>query len=278
MIADQDTNAIYFSELLLTDSRFKKTANEIVRILESYDATYDFLTGTKDIWARDYMPIQVSGDKYVEYRYDPDYLQGYSKGYRDLKTYPDFVCDTIGLKTIKSDLILDGGNVVKAANCIILTDKIVIENRFAYSKTKLLKLLHEIFEVEKVVLIPWDKSEEYGHADGMVRFIDEDTVLINHCYKEDSVMLYRLKQAGIKTEFLHYNVKNNDDRNWAYLNFLQTKDLILLPKFGIEEDNQAFEQLIRYFPIYEGRIEQVDMKAVVKYGGALNCISWTITQ
>ena len=32
-----------------------------------------------------------------------------------------------------------------------------------------------------------------------------------------------------------------DERNWTILNFLQTKDLILLQKFGIEEDYLALE-------------------------------------
>ena len=78
------------------------------------------------------MPIQVAENKFIEYRYDPDYLQ--SKKSRSLKTYPDLICDSIGLNTIKSDLIIDGGNVIKSNHCAILTDKIVQENRNKYSK------------------------------------------------------------------------------------------------------------------------------------------------
>ena len=52
-------------------------------------------------------------NQYIEYRYDPDYLQGHWKGCRDSKTYPDVVCDALKLKTEKSDLIMDGGNLVK---------------------------------------------------------------------------------------------------------------------------------------------------------------------
>ncbi len=83
-------------------------------------------------------------------------------------------------------------------------------------------------------------------------------------------------KAGLRTEFIDYKVKTKDVRNWAYLNFLQTKDLILLPKFGIDEDNQAFEQIENFYPDYRGKIAQVDMTGIVRYGGALNCITWTI--
>ncbi|MFH0761004.1 MAG: agmatine deiminase family protein [Bacteroidota bacterium] len=275
MISDRETNTVYFSEQIITDNRFSSTYDRIKSILDSFGVKPLLIQNTKDIWARDYMPIQVDDLKYIEYRYDPDYLQGNRKGSRDLKTYPDIVCDALKLPTVKSDLIMDGGNFVKSSDCIILTDKIVIENRLSYSKTELINRLQETFQVEKVVLIPWDKSEEFGHADGMVRFIDNDRVLISHFYRGDSVMRYRIQKAGLKTEFLDYKQKTNNKLNWAYINFLQTKDLILLPKFGIDEDTQAFEQIETYYSGYKGRIAQVDMTEIVKLGGAINCITWT---
>jgi len=278
MISDKDVNIIYFSKLLITEEVFSNTFISISNILKSFNlGEPKLLPKTKDIWVRDFMPIQVSENKFIEFRYDPDYLQGTVKGYRDLKTYPDIVCDAIGFKTIKSDIILDGGNVIKSNNCVILTDKIVKENRLCYSKTELINKLSELFEVEKIVLIPWDKKEKYGHADGMLRFIDNNTVLINEIYKNDKVLDYQLKQNGIKREYLQFDIKKNDTRSWAYINFLQTKDIIILPKFNIKEDNQALEQIEKYYNNYD-KIIQVDMTEVLKKGGALNCISWTIKQ
>jgi len=275
MISDFETNTIYFSERIKTDNRFKSTFNQVISILNSFGVKPELISKTNDIWARDYMPIQVNETKYIEYRYDPDYLQGHWKGCRDSKTYPDIVCASLKLKTEKSDLIMDGGNLVKTSDCIILTDKIVKENRFSYTKNELIRKLRETFKVDKVILIPWFRKEKYGHSDGVLRFIDNETVLISHYYKKDSVMLYRLKSGGLKTEFIDFKVKKRDKRNWAYINFLQTKDLILLPKFGIDEDKQAIEQIENFYHDYKGRIAQVDMTDIVKFGGALNCITWT---
>ncbi|MDA3894053.1 MAG: agmatine deiminase family protein [Salinivirgaceae bacterium] len=121
-----------------------------------------------------------------------------------------------------------------------------------------------------------DKKEKiYGHSDGMLRFIDNETVLIHDFYKNDTIIQKRLKQAGLKTEFIDIKVKRRDERSWAYLNFLQTKDLILLPKFGIEEDGQALEQIKGFYPDYKGKISQIDMNETVNLGGTLNCITWT---
>jgi agmatine/peptidylarginine deiminase len=138
--------------------------------------------------------------------------------------------------------------------------------------------LEELFEVEHVILIPWPKVEDYGHTDGMLRFIDEKTVLINKIEKTSTIER-RLKEHGLNWEYLQFNVKKpNEDLNWAYINFLQTKDLILLPKLNIDDDEQAFEQMKIFYPDYarNNRIAQVDMTKIVKKGGALNCISWTI--
>ncbi len=228
------------------------------------------------------MPIQINKSTFIEYRYDPDYLQKTRKGYRDLKTYPDIVCDSLKLKTKKSDLIMDGGNFVKSNNCVILADKIVDENRIYYNKTSLIKKLQDTFEVENIVIIPRDTYKRkkciYGHSDGMVRFIDERTVLTQYYFRDYEELLRPLKKAGLKIEYLDYKVKKKAKRNWAYLNFLQTEDLMLLPKLGIDEDVQAFEQIENFFPDYKGKIAQVDVTDIVELDGALNCITWTIKE
>lgn len=279
MISDKDTNTIYFSKLLKTDERYSAIYKEIESKLSDFGIVPKLLPKTKDIWARDYMPIQVNDTNYVEYRYDPDYLQGNYKTQIGIKTYPDLVCDAINLKTIKTDVVLDGGNVVKSSNAVILTDKIIAENKHHYNKTSLIKELQDLFDVEKIILIPKDPEDPYGHSDGMVRFIDENKVLLNGFYLaypsfakniEDS-----LRTKGLTTEWLKFGTQTKDKRRWAYINFLQTKDIILLPKFGIDEDVEAIKQLEEHYPEYRNRIIQIQMDAVISKGGALNCISWT---
>jgi agmatine/peptidylarginine deiminase len=282
MISDNQTNTIYFSELLKTDNRYSSIYKDIESKLADFGIKPKLLPKTKDIWARDYMPIQVKDTKYVEYRYDPDYLQ--AKKWRKLKSYPDIICDAINRSTEKTDLIIDGGNVVKSSNAIILTDKVVSENKDSFTEAKLIEELKKLFDVKKVILIPWDKkSEEYGHSDGMLRFIDDTKVLIQGYYNCDDYsnefrtkLFGALKDNGIDWVEMKFNVKNEDDRNWVYMNFLQTKDVILLPKLDIPEDAQALAQIEKHFPQYrDGRVIQIKMDAIVAKGGALNCISWT---
>lgn len=285
MISDTRTNTIYFSDLLRTDERYSETFNDLKQVLDACGVQYDFLRKTKDIWARDYMPIQVSRDKFVEFRFDPDYLQGSGRERRELKTYPDIVCDDLGIKTVKSDIILDGGNVIKSDNAVIMTDKFLMENWRTYTEPVLIQELEKLFETDRIIIIPQDPGDIYGHTDGTVRFIDNDTVLLNWYYRTSEEyfrksLLDPFTEKGLRYEWLDLGLDNDkiDAYNWAYINFLQTEDLILVPKLGNKEDDIAFSQICNFYKSYadRGRVFQVDSRQVVEKEGALNCISWTI--
>ena len=282
MITDKETNTIYFSEKLLEQS--PEIAKQISESIKLFGADCRFLPGTKDIWARDYMPVQVNDHKLIQFTFYPDYLIEYEY----LKSEPDSICADLTLNIVKSDIILDGGNVVKSDNCVIMTDKIVIENKHKYTKVQLLSKLRELFEVDKVVLIPWDHGERYGHADGMVRFIDNETVLLQGYYntrkdlfKDDFLdyLLDSLKENHLNYEFLNIDYPEKINAKFAYLNYLQTKDFILLPSLGIDKDDEAMEgEIKKCFPDYTDKIQKIKMNSIIAKGGALNCISWTIKE
>lgn len=281
MISDSQTNTIYFSELLKSEKRYAKLYDELCSILSETDVNRELICSTSDIWVRDFMPIQISETKFLEYRYDPDYLQGNSdkKNSRELKSYPDIICSEMGIKTIKSKLIIDGGNVVKSEHKLIMCDKVIWENRRNFTKKELVSELHKTFEVDNVVLIPWDKGCVYGHADGMLRFIDTDTVLISGFYEQmneqfKNELLQSLEQANINHKWLRCSPKEKDE-NITYINFLQTKDVIIIPSLGQNEDVAAYAEISKLFPQYNA-IYQIDVTPISKMGGALNCISWTV--
>ena len=84
------------------------TAN-LTAALGTHNIPYRFLPNTKDIWVRDFMPVQTGSGKLVSFRYEPSYL----KNDPDLRT--DFRKDLapqLGLPVTYSNINLDGGNVV----------------------------------------------------------------------------------------------------------------------------------------------------------------------
>jgi agmatine/peptidylarginine deiminase len=249
---------------------------QIVAACEQFGQPHDLVPGTRDIWVRDFMPIPLPDGQLLEYRYDPDYLQGATAGKRGEKSYPDLICDAMGLKTVKTDLIIDGGNVIRRSNTLIMADKVVYENRIHYGKKALKAKLMEDFQVEKLVFIGWDEDYDlYGHADSMVRFIDNDSVLVNYYYKDDQSILIPLEKAGLNVGFLDLpGINPEQDHYWPYLNFLQTENMLLYTRIEPRYDAEVLEQLERYFPAYRGRMLAIEMPEVTEEHGALNCISW----
>ena len=166
---------------------------------------------------------------------------------------------------------------MKLRNRVIMTDKVFVENR-PYTDQFIKRKLEENFECE-VVFIPWDKAEMFGHADGMVRAIGENYVLMNNYADFDMQFRENLKalltSKGFIVEELFYNRPRPSKYSWCYINFLQVGDRILMPGVGLDEDYIALEQIQQYYP-HSKVILVPDCQDLVRDGGALNCISWTI--
>ncbi len=301
MITDNLTNTVYFSSLLPEECPVLNA--HIVGALQQRKIPYTYLSGTKDIWCRDYMPIQIEKNRFVFYRYTPDYLQ--DKIGLTLQTDPKFVFHEgsnelrrllpmsmeeevrfDGLRPIsvvhpvfhhiELDLVMDGGNVVKCGDKVVMTDKVCVENK---DKTPLevQRQIEEAFQCE-VVFLPWDRSEKYGHSDGIVHSLGDNRVLMTNYADFDKAFAdeyLRILEKNFDVTILKYNVKRKHKRSWSYINFLQIGTLVLVPQIGIPEDEQAMEQISRTLPDCE--IVGIPALEALRRGGALNCISWNIT-
>lgn len=270
MIPDYGCNAVYFSEWLKKD--YSDIYKGLVRILNKHNVAYDIIPNTKDVWCRDYMPLQLDKERYLCYEYKPDYLMNSARN-RKYITDSLNVCRDMQLNIKETPLIMDGGNVVKVGNKAIMTEKVFVENP-SMDEDSLKKQLEKQMECE-VVFIPWDRNEKYGHSDGIIKPISDNTILMTNYHDFDrgytNEVVKRLS-CKFEIETLSYKVRKTAPESWAYINFLTVGKLIVLPALGKEEDEQALSQIKRYYP--ECLVEQLNISELVKDGGGLNCISW----
>lgn len=266
------TNKVYLAEGLI---HYKEAYNNLLAALKKEQIEVDLLPLTqspKHIWVRDFMPVQLSKNLFFSYKYLPDYL------YDSQDYIPDYntIINCLHLNCISSDIVLDGGNVVRCADKVIMTDKIFKENP-KYGKIELLSILEDLMQAQ-IILIPWDRHEIFGHADGMVRYISESRVLLNNYADFDPSLRRRLVGAlspHFIVEELEYCSPRYNKLSWAYLNFLQTNNCIFIPGLHAKEDLLAAEQIRQYYPNYKV-IQIQGCRQLAKEGGALNCISWNI--
>ena len=307
-VTDNMTNTVCYSSLLPKESsgldpqlreKMYAALKESVKTFKHYD-----LYNTRDIWSRDYMPVQLTKDLFLNYTYSPDYLS-------DHKTYitnwllhkvHTRKADKLNLNVVTIPLILDGGNVIKAIDkfgkpTIIMCSKVLNENKL--SKEELTDLWDQFFDNQiRLILIEWEGEDEnpIGHADGMVRYITEGKVLIaNYCDWDDEERLSEPLKEYFDIERLHFGdiegIKGTKmwsllkSKSWGYINFLQVGKHIIVPKLDWDElDKAAVQQIQQAFGAsYEVELIDCDMTQILENpdvnansGGGLNCLTWTL--
>ena len=278
MTIDNLTNTVYFSDLL--PKKCPILNQHIVEALETNKIRYVYLSETKDIWCRDFMPIQIEEDRFVFYKYTPDYLQ--TPYYRRIQTNPEKVfqapqnrLEQVTRNAITIDLVIDGGNVVKCGDTIVMTEKVFVENKDK-TRTEVERILKDAFRCD-ILFLPWDRKETFGHSDGIVHYAGDGKILLTN-YDDSSLYYFRRFRKVLEKHLevipLKYATKRRHARSWAYINFLQIGRLILVPQLGLEEDEQALEQIANALPDCE--VIGIPALEAVRRGGGLNCISWNV--
>ncbi len=261
---------LYFSSQL-NIQEYKPAADRMFAALDLFNVKYKLLNNTNDIWLRDFMPVKTKSGKYVSFRYEPSYLAKNPQLRTNFKTdiAPQFV-----LPVTYSNINLDGGNVVfsPSKTKAVITDRVFSENP-EYDKNTLLLELENLLEAS-LIIIPSLKSDMTGHADGMARFVDENTVLTNaplSPYGFETKVKKSLQNYGFNVIDFPYFYSKGDSAVGCYLNYLATEKSIFLPAFGVDTDNEAIELAKN---IFDKTIIPVNINEIAKYGGLLNCISW----
>ena len=263
---------LYFSSLLTVNKNYKLASEKLFIPLDSNGIQYGFIENTRDIWVRDFMPVKTGSGKYVSFRYEPSYLDNYP----ELKT--DFRKDISGQLSLEnivySDINLDGGNMVfsPSKTKVVISDRIFTEN-WNYSSAELVRELERLLEAQ-VIIIPSLRSDMTGHADGMVRFVDENTAVGNASHSLFGLEAHiksTLRNHGIEVYDFPYFDSKGDSAVGCYLNFLETEKAIFLPVFDVITDNEAIETAK---DIFDKTIVPVNINEIAVDGGVLNCISW----
>lgn len=270
---------VYLSELLKTE--YPETCERLVTILEKHNIRYSFLKGTKDIWCRDYMPIQTESGNFIQFKYNPSYLKG-NKEWEASRSDVKEVCRLNNIDAQFSNINLDGGNVLICEGRAIISDRIFSENP-DMNREELVSELSKLLECE-IIIIPAENDDMTGHADGMVRFVDRNTILGNKLADEYKYWREKMQKVIDEYDLKYIDVPFFEPKDskyplsaiGVYVNYLEVNNLIVLPVFGREEDKQVVSIIEKAFP--ERVIETIDYNEVALEGGLLNCTTWVIRQ
>lgn len=290
MFDDRLTTIVYFADSLKT--RYPDVFYPSKLNLEANGIIVKTITGTENIWLRDYMPLQVSGD-FIKFRYDKQF-----KKYPQLKA--DYKADAFLQPAYESSLILDGGSIIRVTGKAVITDKVIKDNkRQGFKESKTLSEIERLLNCE-IIVIPIEPGDTLGHSDGICKFIDERNILINdysNIFNKDKRFIQYdrklrtiFKNHSLNVETLPFGYgewdwkmtekyfrkmyPKADEFNPGfgyYINFLLIKGLILAPVMNIPKDVEVINTLKRFYP--HCNVVAIDCSKLSMEGGLLNCVT-----
>lgn len=251
-----------------------------------------------DVWIRDFGPISiedVGSTKLLDFCFNGWGLKFASNFDNQInqKLHKAGVLKT-DLQTI--GLVLEGGSIDTDGQGSLLTNiRCLLEaNRNpALTQDEIESLLKEKLGIKNVL---WLHSgylvgdDTDGHIDTLVRFISTDTIAYMKCEDPKDVHYETLQK--METELLElktskgkpYNlvplplpepIFYKDDRLPAsYVNFLFINNALLVPTYGVKEDERVLEILRRVCPYLE--VVGIDCSVLIRQHGSLHCATMQI--
>ncbi len=238
-----------------------------------------------DIWARDFAPSNAA--RPIFFRYTAEGQGGGAEG----QEYADIVqinlaelVERAGLKIGATHLLNDGGNFVDDyAGNVVISTKFLADNDLTEDEAR--AQLQRVTGITNVAFIDADEQGGLEHADGVVSFVDTNTLVINS-YPEDPAyrhQLYKDLERGLPGVTIHEIVTPYDgseiyDEQFGsacglYTNALVTPARIYLPQFGIPEDAIALAQVRA---VTSREVIPVSSGKVCRMGGGVRCMSWQL--
>lgn len=211
----------------------------------------------------------------------------------------------------KKDFILEGGSILTDGRGTLLTTKECLLSRGrnpSLSKEEIEKVLKETLGMDQVVFLPYGlvEDETDGHVDNIVSFLDDHTIALTMPKdKEDPQYQRSLEDLRVLKEMKDVDdnpyqivllplpgplyltkeeeegllknpdaIERREGRRLAgsYANLYQGKDFVLLPQFGVEEDEEAKEILENF---YKGKkkVIPIPSREILLGGGNIHCIT-----
>ena len=213
------------------------------------------------------------------------------------------------------NFILEGGSIHSNGKGTLITTEACLLSKgrnSSLTKEQIEEHLKEMLGMKKVIWLPHGivNDETNEHVDNMACFLDEETVLLA-MFKDENDLQYKWSMEaknilenetladgrkikvvlincpnpfltisqqeydGIEQEGKMYPHPIGDRLAASYVNFYMGKDYIILPKFNVKEDQEAFDVLNQF---YKGKkkIYQTESRKILLGGGNIHCITMQI--
>jgi agmatine deiminase len=246
---------------------------------------------TDDMWVRDYgavVGVDEQGELssvYAHYRTQPNYPQQRDEASAARwSAYEE-------LPARRLDLHTEGGNLWTDGEGTLIMSEQVFRSNPHLERAEIERRLHEVFVFEKLMILPRLRMEETGHIDLVLKLANANTLLMSKPLKHglgawlnDSPLrsARRLLEDTTNARGERYTIHELPALpmyfNWGvypiwrtYTNSLTVNGRVLVPVYGVAEDEQALDVYRCAMP--EHAVIGIDCKVGINGGGAVHCLT-----
>ncbi len=233
------------------------------------------------IWMRDYGPNFVWLDDGSLGVIDTVYKDGRPND----DSFPSFFAQEYSLSHYDMPIHSEGGNYAcDSYSTSFSTVHIHEENEGDYTAEEVDTLVKDYYKTTRFLVTDRLIGEGTGHIDMFFKPLDPHTLLLgeyppgdaNYQTLED-VYDYLSNQSasdGKPYEIIRIPMPSGYGDWYTYTNSLFVNDMILVPKYNIPEDGDAYQTYSDALPGYE--VVMIDSTAVIQSGGAIHCTTMSI--
>lgn len=255
-----------------------------------------------DLWARDCGPIFVRRERggqesFLITDWEYNAWGGKYPPWEDDNRIPSFLSEQLGVPSVRTGSILEGGAIETNGKGVFLTTEAVLlnPNRYASpSREKAERMLSRWLGAVRVIWLGEGLAgdDTDGHVDDLCRFLDERTILtavspdplcVNHDVLAENLKRLRMATDPQGRPFRivelplpetgsdEPTVDGSERVPASYANFYIANGVVLVPVYGCESDRQALELLQRHFP--DRKVAGIDCSDLVWGQGSIHCIT-----
>lgn len=233
-----------------------------------------------DIWVRDFTTVNPSHPVEFKYTWASMSQQESVEVQNSFKTF----ANRYGIQRVTSDLLIDGGNIVdNYAGKVVTTTRFMEDNKLTYERAKQ-ELMYLLGATDVAIVEP--DEEVLAHADGMLSWIDENTLLVND-YSEDTAfrnsVLNELQSSFPTTTIIEVPVQftENPPGEWEgfesacgiHLNATVTFNYIYVPIFNMPHDQEVISIITKNST---KEVIEINTEGVCAMGGSVRCLTWQL--
>jgi len=258
---------------------------------------------TNDTWTRDYGPITLrNNNKNIIANFT---FNGWGKKF-DAQLDNTLTAKLVEKKCLTSDsvnhfnFVLEGGSIESDGCGTLLTTSacLLTDTRNPeYDKDNIESFLKTALRIDKILWLDHGYlagDDTDSHIDMIARFTDENTIVYIKCDDRDDEHFEALAamESQLKTfsnidgepyrlislplPKATYDSEDNRRLPASYANFLIINGAVLVPVYGVEEDQSAVDILQGCFPNRE--IIGIDFSAAIKQSGSLHCLTMQLPE